>query len=81
MADQPHLNAQDTSEIVLSQPQVSQCGWCCWIVDEHGRRIQPAEALLPNASHSICAPCMIAHFPRHARQALAELGQGIEDEL
>ena len=73
MADQPHPNDQDTPETALSQPQVSQCGWCCWILDEQGRRIQPAEALLPNASHSICVPCLHAKFPKHAEQVIAEL--------
>lgn len=74
---EPHF--QDTT--FLPHPTASQCAWCCWLVDARGRRLQPAEGRLPEASHSICVPCLRAQFPRYAEQIIADLNQDETNQI
>jgi hypothetical protein len=70
---EPHT--QDTTSESFLPPEVSQCAWCFWLVDARGRRLQPAMGRLPEASHSICVPCLREQFPKYAEQIIADLNQ------
>ncbi len=75
MTSQPLAQHDNTGDEDLAHPQGHQCAWCCWLIDERGQRIQAVEALLPDASHGICVPCIRIRFPTQAAAILADLAR------